>query len=193
MFCKYCGAEIVPQAAVCMKCGCPTDRYSKPLGGRFDSALDEFGNRMDDIDRRFAAYDDRQQQQGGEYARADYAYDPAYSHTQPMPQVSPKSGVVTLVLLLVFGHLGAHRFYAGRTGSAIGMLALMVGGYIAIITKMILNRHFGDIYFDEAVRLSFQMIPAAMPFIALFVWWIVDLINVASSKFTDSHGLKIKM
>ena len=41
---------------------------------------------------------------------------------------SPKSRTTTLLLCLFLGILGAHRFYVGKTGSAIGMLLLNFTG-----------------------------------------------------------------
>ena len=41
---------------------------------------------------------------------------------------SEKSGVVCLLLLLLLAPLGAHRFYAGKIGTAI-LFILTVGGF----------------------------------------------------------------
>lgn len=45
-------------------------------------------------------------------------------------QVSDKSGVVALLLVLFLGSLGIHRFYAGKTGT--GILYLLTLGILGI-------------------------------------------------------------
>ena len=47
---------------------------------------------------------------------------------EPVPASAPKNRWVALVLLLLFGALGIHRFYAGRTGSAALMLCSSLFG-----------------------------------------------------------------
>lgn len=66
-----------------------------------------------------------------------------------------KSLGVAYALWFFLGGFGAHRFYAGRTGSAIGMTALTVGSFI---TSFILIGFVG--------------------FAALAAWWIFDAIKM---------------
>ena len=44
-----------------------------------------------------------------------------------------KSTAVAYVLWFFLGGLGAHRFYLGRTGSAVGMLVLTIVGWLTIV------------------------------------------------------------
>lgn len=47
-------------------------------------------------------------------------------------QNNKKSTGLAYVLWFFLGSLGAHRFYLGRTGSAIGMLVLCVLGWLTV-------------------------------------------------------------
>ncbi len=63
-----------------------------------------------------------------------------------MQQTSPKSFVITLFLCMLFGFLGAHRFYVGRKKSACFQL-FTFGGLIiwgAIDFTMIIFKRFKD-------------------------------------------------
>ena len=53
------------------------------------------------------------------------------------PSAEPKNKWITFVLCLMFGYLGAHKFYEGKIG--MGILYLFTGGlfYIGIIIDMI--------------------------------------------------------
>lgn len=41
--------------------------------------------------------------------------------------ISPKSRLVALILCLLFGWLGIHRFYVGKVGTGILMIVLLFG------------------------------------------------------------------
>jgi len=66
---------------------------------------------------------------------------------------SEKSFVTTLILAILLGGLGVHRFYVGKTGTGIIQLFTLGG--------------FG-------------------------IWALIDVIIIATQKFTDSEGLLIK-
>jgi TM2 domain-containing membrane protein YozV len=75
-----------------------------------------------------------------------------------------KELTVAYLLLLFLGTLGAHRFYLGRTGSAIGMLSLAVlGGLTAL------------------VLIGFVLLAAVA------VWWIVDLFLTPGMVREENH------
>ena len=62
------------------------------------------------------------------------------------PNVSDKDWLVTVILCLFFGYLGAHRFYVGKIGTAILML-LTCGGlgiWILIDFLTIISERFTD-------------------------------------------------
>lgn len=66
-----------------------------------------------------------------------------------MPPPSDKSRAIALVLGLVLGVFGAHRFYVGKTGTGV-LMALTMGG--------------------------------------LGIWYLVDVIMIASGGFRDAEG-----
>jgi TM2 domain len=66
-----------------------------------------------------------------------------------MPPPSDRSRAIALVLGLVLGVFGAHRFYVGKTGT--GLLMLLTGG-------------------------------------GLGIWYLVDVIMIASGGFRDAEG-----
>ena len=57
--------------------------------------------------------------------------------TPPVPLAEPKNKWITFILALLFGYLGAHKFYEGKIG--MGILYLFTGGlfYIGVIIDMI--------------------------------------------------------
>lgn len=83
-----------------------------------------------------------------------YPQQQAYA---PAPQVvvvaSLKEMWIAYVLAIVFGTLGIHRFYLGRTGSAIAMLVIGLVSVPAILL-------FGV---------------GLLGLLAVAIWWVVDL------------------
>ncbi|NNE82470.1 MAG: TM2 domain-containing protein [Alphaproteobacteria bacterium] len=68
-----------------------------------------------------------------------------------MAASSNKSTPISYILWFFLGGLGVHRFYLGRIGSGLGMLALLIASFV----------------------LSFFFI-GVFGYIALTIWWIVD-------------------
>jgi len=64
-----------------------------------------------------------------------------------------KQKSTALILAILFGVVGAHRFYVGKIGSAV--VQLLTGG-------------------------------------GLLVWVLIDIINIATGKFTDVNGNKLQ-
>ena len=69
-----------------------------------------------------------------------------------VPEISDRSRGAALALAALLGPLGAHRFYVGKIGTGILMLATLGG---------------------------------------LGVWWVYDLIVVATGGFRDSDGRRV--
>ena len=68
--------------------------------------------------------------------------------------------LAALLFCLFLGVFGAHRFYTGKTGSAVGMLLISV----------LLGWIFG------------------LGFCITGIWALIDLIMIACEKFTDADG-----
>lgn len=72
--------------------------------------------------------------------------DSLYTEKALDPNVSDKDWLITGILCLFFGYLGAHRFYVGKMGTAILML-LTCGGlgiWILIDFLTIISERFTD-------------------------------------------------
>lgn len=76
---------------------------------------------------------------------------------------SKKSRLTTFLLCFFLGTIGAHRFYAGKTGTAVLMLIIAV----------CLGPIFG------------------LGFLINGVWAFIDMIIILTGKFTDKEGLEI--
>ncbi|MDD6153101.1 MAG: NINE protein [Elusimicrobia bacterium] len=91
VFCTYCGASILPEAVVCMKCGCPA------VGGKKYC--------------RFCGESVRPEQavclKCGHEIRSALSNSPAVSREK-------RSRVAAVLLALLLGGVGAHKFYLGR-------------------------------------------------------------------------------
>jgi TM2 domain-containing membrane protein YozV len=103
MFCSQCGAQMPDNAQHCPSCGAAV------AGPQADQAQ-------------------QQQQQQQQYSQ-QYS-QPYYAQPMPAPNESPSSRLVALLLCLFLGGLGIHRFYVGKTGTA--LLWLFTGGLCGI-------------------------------------------------------------
>lgn len=79
---------------------------------------------------------------------------------------SEKKILAALLLALFFGGFGAHRFYVGKTDSGGGMVALTILSLVGI-----------------------ELSPAI--FVGIFVWVIIDIINIIVGNFEDKWSLKL--
>jgi len=95
------------------------------------------------------------------------------------PGYKPKSKTAAILFCIFLGS-GGHRFYMGRAGSAIGMLALGIA-YSLFYSLFLANP------WDEEF-----LVLAIFTGIGLFVWWLVDLIRICTNKFTDARGYPLK-
>lgn len=82
------------------------------------------------------------------------------NETQNTPVVGEKTFVATILLCIFLGGFGAHRFYVGKKGSAIGILALCLGGFLT----------FG------------------LTSLAASIWVLVDLVQIILGNFKTADG-----
>jgi len=83
-----------------------------------------------------------------------------------------------LLLCIFLGWYGGHRFYVGKIGSAIGMLALGILYAVLYIAS----------FFDPGGLIY----AAGVVAIPLFMWWLADLINICVNKFADKNGRSLQ-
>ena len=110
------------------------------------------------------------------YAQPQQNFQPAMANAQPQQGFQPtmvnarsqKSRGTAAVLALFLGTFGAHRFYAGKTGSAIAMLILALLG---IFTSLIVIGWF--------------------LILADAIWALVDFFMVICGSFKDGQGRAI--
>ena len=83
--------------------------------------------------------------------------------------VSPKSRLATSLLAFFLGYFGAHRFYIGKTGTAMVMLVLGIVG----------------------IPLCFVLVGIPIV-IGVTVWRLIDFIIAVTGNMKDKDGLLIE-
>jgi len=83
------------------------------------------------------------------------------------PGYVPKNWLTALLLCIFLGF--AHRFYVGKIGTGILMLILDIVGWFGV-----------------------GAFPLLIVLLGYFVWWLIDLINICTGKFTDAKGFALK-
>ena len=101
-----------------------------------------------------------------------------------MEEISPKSRLTTTLLAAFLGAFGVHRFYLEKTETAVGMLILGIAG--SSILGIALSVRF------YSINLSAPVIGAAITFITVGIWALVDFIFAVSGKMKDKEGKLIK-
>lgn len=111
VYCRNCGEEISENAVVCPKCGAATDKFHENTAQAQPNIVINNNNTNTNVNTNKNTNTNINRNSGG------VAY-------------SPKSKIVALVLAILFGTLGIHRFYVGKIGS--GILYLFTGGLFCI-------------------------------------------------------------
>ncbi|MDW8113420.1 MAG: TM2 domain-containing protein [candidate division WOR-3 bacterium] len=105
MFCRNCGKELAESAEICISCGVKT-----PQGDRFCNLCGAETSPEAEICVKC----------GVRFKKIG------------MAEISDKSRLATALLAWFLGYLGIHRFYIGKTGTAVVMLILGVLGWLTV-------------------------------------------------------------
>jgi len=94
-----------------------------------------------------------------------------------------KTKLIALLLCLFLAPLGVHRYYMGRVGSGVAMLLL----YFSIFVFLFMGAMRS---FPEPVWIGL-LVFGAFALVGYMVWWIIDLISIATGKMKDKQGRKL--
>jgi TM2 domain-containing membrane protein YozV len=83
--------------------------------------------------------------------------------------ISPKSRLATTLLAWFLGWAGGHRFYIGKTGTAVVMLILSIVGFATC-----------------------WLIIGFIPLTIVWVWQLIDFVFAVVGKMKDKDGLLIE-
>ena len=170
--CQSCGKTIKSDFKVCPYCGNnPNNKKENHNNYDMENRENYYSNNSNNYRESYNDYSSDNTESRRNYYSSNY-------------EISPKSGVVCLILLIFLYPF--HRFYAGKIGSGIVMLIL---GIIFIISIGILSELS---YYDE-VGTAFAGGIMFITAIILFVCGIIDLVSILRGKFKDSRGRYIKL
>ncbi len=145
MFCRNCGKELIGAPEICIGCG------AKPsVGNSFCQACGAATDPLAEICMKCGVRIAK-----GAVVTGD---------------ISPKSRLAVTLLAWFLGTFGAHRFYLGKTGTAIVMLILGIIGYATLWLYGI-----GFIFLA-----------------AVGIWALIDFIYAVSGNMRDTEGKLIK-
>jgi TM2 domain-containing membrane protein YozV len=91
------------------------------------------------------------------------------THSKLPDGISPKSRAVAAILAFILGVFGAHRFYLGKTESAVAMLILVLLGFATII-----------------------ILVGILFLVVVTIWALVDFIIILVGSGTDSQGRPVQ-
>jgi hypothetical protein len=101
--------------------------------------------------------------------------------------VSPKSRLATSLLAWFLGEFGAHRFYTGKTGTAVIMLLM---GILAGVCWF--GGAFGSLATEGNEPVWGLMVIGGLLYFAVWVWKTIDFIIAVTGNSRDSQGKIIK-
>ena len=145
MYCEYCGSEIAEGSSFCSSCGRPLTEETPIQKPQQAQPMQQVQPAQPVIVQQIPPY-------------------------YPSMQISDKSKGTAAILAFFLGGVGAHRFYVGKTGSAIAMLLMNLIGIPLLCAGI-----------------------GAPICIAAGIWQLVDFIIILSGSFTDSLGRILKI
>jgi TM2 domain-containing membrane protein YozV len=157
MFCRACGREIDELAELCPECGVkPTEggaKLAKPTAEETPEAPAEPEEVPEQAAPPLGVGEVQEQ----------------VAPAQGVGEISQKSRLASTLLALFLGWLGIHRFYLGKTGTAVIMLVLGVLGLATV--------WFG-------IGIVFL--------VAVGIWALIDLVFSIAGLMKDKEGKPIK-
>jgi len=143
MFCRNCGKDLGISAEVCFKCG------EKPLSG--NNYCHVCSTKTDPVAEACARCGNNLPKSGA-------------------LEISPKSRLAVALFAVFLGFLGVHRFYLGKSASAVVMFVLGIAGWCTM-----------------------WLFGAGILFlIAVYLWALVDFVITVSGRMQDGAGRAIK-
>lgn len=169
MFCRNCGKDVVDTAEFCPQCG------ARPLAGTgFCSACGSQTTALSEMCTKC----------GTRLRGAAPAAAPAPSVGNQFVAatgVSPKTKLIAFLLCTFLGTVGAHRFYVGRIGSAVGMILLSIAAWIFLGVAAVMAG------INAGVGIVVGVIGNII-YGAIGIWVFVDWIMILVTKFKDKQG-----
>ena len=110
----------------------------------------------------------------------------------PTEEVSPKSRLAVSLLAAFLGGFGAHRFYMGKIGSAVGMLLLGLSPASCMVGWIVV----AAISDPEAENPPpafwvFLVLMYVLAF-AIGIWALIDFIIAVTGNFKDKEGKPVR-
>ncbi|SCI73429.1 Predicted membrane protein [uncultured Clostridium sp.] len=145
IYCKNCSNEMNSQASVCTKCGVKRgngNSYCPECGKETDKNADVCVNCGVNLNNKFSVINS------------------INKSNSKVGSVGSKSKLLAIVLCLIFGTMGVHRFYVGDNSQGFIILALTLAGIVTCGITTIIS----------------------------CIWVIVDFILIILDKITDENG-----
>ncbi len=164
--CPQCGRIINPSSSQCPHCNTDIEvhLYTK------DVTSNESQKNCKNCGNILGRAETKCSRCGISYSeKKDYTNTTSYTSSS----ASDKKRLPALLFVLFLPVLGAHRFYVGKTGSAIAMIF----GYVSWIIGMSL------IISQETSGILFMLIGTGIA-----IWQVVDLVMIITGSFTDIEG-----
>ena len=184
-FCKYCGKQLSEDFKLCPYCGekveeeileIPCPSCGKTIKSDF-KICPYCGNNYNNKKENYNNYntENRTNYNSNNY-RENYNTENKKINYSNSSKVSPKSGITCLLLSIFLPPF--HRFYAGKTDSAVSMLLYYIYFYVSLIS---------------GARGRFSTVLFVFVSIILPIVYIIDLVTILRGKFQDSKGRYIKL
>jgi TM2 domain-containing membrane protein YozV len=112
---------------------------------------------------------------------------PTLGQSEATGNVSPKSRLATSLLAWFLGIFGAHRFYVGKTGTAVIMLLMGIVSGVCYI-----GGFFGGLASEREAPIWGLLVIAGVLYFAVWIWMVIDFVMAVTGNFKDSQGKPIK-